>query len=238
MRKVLIAHSSEDLPESLKAILGNKYDVSVCSDGNTAQKLLSQLRPDILVLDLTIPGKDGITILEDALPFVPPVVLATTKLISHYVHYSAATHGIGYIMLDPCEARCVATRLLDMLQCAALPPQNLREPEIQTVSILMELGIPTQMDGYTQLRAGIPLFALDTAQKLNKELYPDIAKICGFGSGEQVERSIRTAIQSAWKNRNIQVWGQYFSPETNGDIPCPSNKVFISHLAEKIRLIR
>lgn len=238
MRKVLIAHSSEDLPASLKAILGSKYDVTVCSDGDTAQTLLTQIRPDIFVLDLMMSGKDGISILEDALPFVPSVVLATTKHVSHYVQCSAAAHGIGYIMLDPCEARCVAARLLDMIQCTSLPPQSLQEPQSQAAQLLMELGIPTQMDGYTQLRTGIPLFALDTAQKLNKELYPDIAKICGYGNGEQVERSIRTAIKAAWKNHDHETWAQFFSPETIAHGKCPSNKVFISSLAERIKLIR
>lgn len=238
MRKVLIAHSSEDLPASLKTILASKYEVHICSDGDTTQRLLEQLHPDILVLDLMMSGKDGISILEDALPFVPSVILATTKYTSHYINCSASAHGIGYIMLDPCEARCVAARLLDMIQCAALPPQSMQEPQSQTSQLLMELGLPSKMDGYTQLRVGIPLFALDTAQRLNKELYPDIAKICGFGSGEQVEHSIRTVIRAAWKKRDISVWSNYFPQDASGDIPCPSNKVFISHLAEQLRILR
>lgn len=238
MRKALIAHSSEDLPALLTTFLGNKYDISVCHDGLTAQKLLTELQPDILVLDLMLPGKDGFSILEDILPFVPTVVLALTRQISHYTNCSAAMHGIGYVMLDPCDARCVATRLLDMIQCASLPPLIQSEPQSKAAEFLQELGIPSQMDGYTQLRAAIPLFALDTTQRLNKELYPDIAKLCGFGSGKLVEHSIRIAIQAGWKKRNISIWSSYFSPDETGDIPCPSNKVFISHLAERLNILR
>ncbi len=91
-------------------------------------------------------------------------------------------------------------------------------------------------NGYTQLQIGIPLFARDRAQKLGKELYPDIAKLCGYGSSLAVERSIRGAIKAAWERRDDSLWRSYFHPDATNSIPCPSNKLFISTLAEIITL--
>lgn len=195
-----------------------KFAVTTCSDGNTAQELLVTLRPDVLVLDLMLPQKDGITILEDAAPWVPPVVLATTRYFSPYIEQSAPSAGIGYIIMTPCPARTLFVRLMDMIRRADLTALDAQKCQEETARALLRLGIPSQMDGFRQLRFGIPLYAQDPFQKLTKELYPAIAGHCGNGTGESVERSIRSAIKAAWKAMDPGVWGVYFPADADGII--------------------
>ena len=231
MQKLLIAHHSEELINALNEMLSVRFHVITCTDGQTALELLLSEKPDILILDLMLPLKDGFTLLEDAYPCIPPVILATTGHNSVYVRQTAATKGIGYVMMTPCEARSVVLRLMDLMKCPHISQSSLDDYQSETVEILLKLGIASERDGFSQLRAGIPLYAQDPAQRLSKELYPAIAKLCGYGSGQQVERSIRSAIEAGWNMRKDGIWESYFPPKKGTEYTCPSNKVFIARIA-------
>lgn len=231
MQKLLIAHHSEELMNALKDMLSARFHVITCTDGQTALELLRSEKPDILILDLMLPRKDGFTLLEDAYPCIPPVILATTGHNSDYVEQTAATKGIGYVMMTPCEARSVVLRLMDLVKCLHTSPNQQNDHQSETVKLLLKFGIPSERDGFAQLRAAIPLYAQDRAQRLSKELYPAIAKLCGYGSGQQVERSIRSAIEAGWNSRKDGIWESHFPPNADGVYTCPSNKVFITLIA-------
>ncbi len=231
MQKLLIAHHSEELINALNEMLSVRFHVITCTDGLIALELLRSEKPDALILDLLLPRKDGFTLLEDAYPCIPPVILATTGHNSDYVQQTAATKGIGYIMMTPCDVRSVVLRLLDLMECSPSSQNQQNHYQSKTVEILMKFGIPSERDGFTQLRAGIPLYAQDRAQRLSKELYPAIAKLCGYGSGQQVERSIRSAIEAAWNMRKDGIWESHFPLDADGVYTCPSNKVFIATVA-------
>lgn len=236
MLKLLIAHSSEELADSLRMMLSGQFQVMVCYDGDTAQDLIASFQPNAMILDLLLPYKDGITLLEDSKQLRPQVILATTRNISKYTQIAAEFHGIDYVMRTPCPVRHIVRRLMELVDFAELEPPRVPEPQSRTTKHLNKLGFAQHMDGYTQLQIGIPLFARDRAQKLGKELYPDIAKLCGYGSNLAVERSIRGAIKAAWERRDDSLWRSYFHPDATNSIPCPSNKLFISTLAEIITL--
>jgi two-component system, chemotaxis family, chemotaxis protein CheY len=56
--------------------LNNFSIVAEAQDGEEAMKLLSELQPDILILDLVLPKKNGIDVLRDL-----PTISAHTKTI-------------------------------------------------------------------------------------------------------------------------------------------------------------
>lgn len=228
MQKILIAHSSQELTEALHELLQSQFEVISCADGIEALEHIRRESPDALILDIMLPNKDGMTVLEEAKPHIPPVVLATTTHRSLYMESSAERIGIGYIILTPCDVQNIVHRLQDMLSFAFPSGRSRTFQEEQISDCLLSLGFTPALDGFTQLKTGIPLFAKDCAQRLNKELYPTIAKLCGYGSGQAVERSIRSSIKTTWQRSDRQIWNHYFpgNPEK-----CPTNKEFISRLA-------
>lgn len=230
MYKVLIAESSEDLRLILQEELCKKYTVISCGDGQSAMELLRTFSPDILILDLMLPIVDGLSVLEHIAPDVPPVILCTDKLNSDYTHQAALELGVGYFITKPCNPRILFQRLDDMIRKWENPRQDLDNPYKNTVLLLQKLGIPRHLDGYKQLRAGIPLFAQDPSQRLHKELYPAIAQLCGFDNAQSIEHSMRTAIETGWKLGDRAVWNAYFPDCTEP----PTNKKFIARLAEEI----
>ena len=226
MRNILIAHGSEEFTRTLAYMLGGIFEVTACTDGITALEQIKSVRPDVLILELMLPYKDGLTILDEVSPIRPEIILAIINERSHYVLTSARNHGIGYMMLNPCDARSVVVRLMDMIACVDLPSTPYNEPQSEVTRILLRLGFSPDADGFTQLCVGIPLFVKDPLQRLTKELYPVIARLCYYNSGLQVEHSIRTAIQNAWAQRNKELWSKLFPRCTKA----PTNRLFISRI--------
>lgn len=231
MQTLLIAQGMDAFRAALVETLGGKYRILSCGDGETALAMLRTEKPDILLLDLMLPGLDGISLLQNAGKHIPPVVLATTRFINGYVQQAARDLGIGYLMMMPCSVSAVGERLEDLILHLS-QPCGVQDPQAMVSDHLSNLSISPKLGGFHQLRVGIPLFAQDPHQSLSKELYPAVARLCGCDDGRQVERSIRKAIQTAWEQGDLSVWASYFPPDARGEISRPTNKDFISRLAD------
>lgn len=73
--KVLVADDDEGVRSTACEILrGEGYDVSEAEDGQVALDILEDQGADVLVLDVRMPRRDGIAVLE-ALDEPPPVVV-------------------------------------------------------------------------------------------------------------------------------------------------------------------
>jgi len=56
---ILVVEDDEDAREVLAELLEPRYSVETCGDGETALKLAAELIPDLVLLDLFLPGLDG-----------------------------------------------------------------------------------------------------------------------------------------------------------------------------------
>lgn len=238
MRKLLIADGSEHFRDALADAMRGAYIVRTAWEGNQALELLGSFKPDVLVLDLMMPGLDGITLLERIREMgLRPVVLATTRFASDYVLERLAQMGVGFVMVKPCEVKAAAARIADLTQ--RMDPPEICQPDQKTAvcNLLLTLGIPTKLRGYPYLREAILLEMGNPGQSVTKELYPAVASACN-ASAAQVERSIRSAIQTAWMNRDEQIWRLYFQSGPTGTVPRPTNGGFISRLADRLLMSR
>lgn len=234
MLKAVIAMSSDDLCNILKDHLERSFSVTCCRDGQTALQLLKDLRPETLILDLSLPLLDGISLLEQAKEFRPPVILATIDYDSNYVRDTAEDIGIGYIIKLPGDINALITRLLDMVNRLNKTKRRQETVRTQAVELLLELDFATNLDGYQYLQAAIPLFADNPSQRMDKELYSSIASLLGVRGTKNIERSIRAATEDAWRRRDHAVWKKYFPDGTVTKKKGPSNKLFISRMAEEM----
>ncbi len=229
--KLLIADSSEDFRIALAEVLRGTYCVRECSDGVEALHIIRACPPDVLVLDLMLPGKDGISLLQEvAASGLRPMVLVTTRFTSDYVMDAMGQLGVGYVMRKPCDIQATITRIADLSQriSASMAARSDHGPNVS--DMLLSLGIPTKLNGYGYLREAIPLMASDPNQSITKELYPAVAKLFRC-EPKNVERSIRSAIATAWEKRDDRIWGMYFSRDGSGGVPRPTNAEFITRLA-------
>src|SRR5262245_11247118 len=62
---VLIVEDEEPLRELVRATLGENYDFFEAGDGLRATQLVHQVVPDLVVLDLMLPFRSGLEVLEE-----------------------------------------------------------------------------------------------------------------------------------------------------------------------------
>jgi len=232
MKKLLIADSSEVFTESLIAVLHKQYDIRSCSDGNAAFSHLRDFRPECLIINLSLVGCDGLTVLQRS-AFVPPHILALTSNTTPYVLQAAVDAGVSHILQIPCSAHAVAGHMDNMVRIARLPRRQ-KDPQDIVREHLRILGMKESRDGFRQLCVELPLYAQDPDQSLSKELHPAVAQICGNNNGNQVESDIRRLISDSWQKRNVAVWDEYFP----GQKEKPTITEFLAGLAQKLDLMK
>lgn len=226
MQSVLILDPREDIRREYKKGLRQcGYQVLTCAGAEEGAGLLREHRPQVLILNPYLYGIDGITFLEEIQDLKPDVVITVSIDYPAYMRLRLLELGVGYLLLSPCSIEVITRRVKDMLQKSALP----MPPEAGQIVAkhLRILGFSNQL-GVRQTVVGVPLFAQDRTQRMTKNLYPAIAKLCGCNNWNQVESDIRDMKKKLWKKRDKKVWDRYFPGVTS----CPANHVFISRLAD------
>ena len=233
-RKLLLAEGNEEFAMSLEAGLRDRYILRVCKDGQTALQLMHAFRPDILVLDLMLPGLDGISLLQSLTEVhLTPMVLATTRYCNDYMLEQISRYGVGYLLIKPCNIRATIARIADLSSRISEPDPIRPDPTVYTANMLREFGIRVKLKGFRYLQGAIGMLAEDPDREITKELYRELAKIHNT-STESVERCIRTAIESAWIVRDPELWQTYFPPKSGKMTERPTNGTFIARLAQRL----
>lgn len=231
-RRLLIADGTEEFASALADALRCAYELRTCRTGPDALELLHSFRPDVVVLDLMLPGLDGISLLQSTpMQELRPIVLATSRFVSDYMMESMEQLGVGYLMLKPCDVRATVARVSDLSQ--RMKPSVVTTPDTKTriTNALLTLGMPTKLRGYNYVREAVEVMAQRPGLSITKELYPTVGQRCG-ASANNVERSIRSAIAAAWDNRDDRIWKMYFGNGTAAPLHRPTNAAFISRLAD------
>lgn len=224
MLKLLMADMSEEFTGAVEKALHNEFEMKTCQDGETALELLHYFKPDVLIIHILLPFKDGLTVLQES-THRPRVVMAVAHYLPPYAEKRALELGVQYLLFSP-TVETLRVRLMDLI--AETQPRE----DTRVAVHLHTLGFRTNLDGYRQLCEGIPIYAQNPGMLLSKELYPIIAEKFSLPDCRTVEHSVRKAITDAWSRRNPIVWEKYFPSATEA----PTNKVFISKLAEMLQL--
>ena len=155
--RVLIADDHSVVREGLRMFLGLDEELEVigeAEDGAEAVHLAQQLRPDVVLMDILMPGMDGITAtaaIRRALPETE--VLALTSVLEDASVVGAVRAGaIGYLLKDTrAEALCRAIKAAAAGQVQLTPqaaarlmhavsapesPEALTEREIEVLQLL------------------------------------------------------------------------------------------------------
>ena len=237
MRKLLIADSLEEFRLALAAQTRGKYRVRVCQDGNEALEAMLSFKPDLAVLDLMMPGLDGISILQEAQEAgIKPQVLGVSKYFNDYMAEAAYRLDVGFVMVKPCKMKAVLARLTDLAQRLDQTSAARPDPRNAVSNMLRDLGISTKLRGYGYLREAILELHRCPGQMITKELYPGVAKQYDT-SASKVERAMRHAIEVAWNRGRIGSANKLLGYEVFSQRDKPTNGEFIAMVADKIPMI-
>ena len=243
---VLIADSSEEFCSSLSAALhgsGGFQVLGTAGDGEQAVRMVTEQNPDVLVLDLMLSKKDGISVLKSLASLERrPVTLATSGFVTDYVASAAANLGARYLMLKPCDMTALVERL-EEIRGGENQRKNLsRRSSAQSIeslvtSIIHEIGVPAHIKGYQYLREAIIIAVndMDVINAITKVLYPQVAKTFQT-TPSRVERAIRHAIEVAWDRGDLDTLQRFFGYTVSNTKGKPTNSEFIALIADKLQL--
>ena len=243
---VFIADSAEDFCTGLTAELQRASGfrvVGTANDGEQAIRMIEQQKPDVLILDLMLSKKDGISVLKSIAGMERrPMTLATSGFVTDYVASAAANLGVRYLMLKPCDTSAVVERLEEIrggesLRTPAARHSNQQNIETMVTNIIHEIGVPAHIKGYQYLREAIIIAVedMDVINAITKILYPQVAKTFQT-TPSRVERAIRHAIEVAWDRGDLDTLQKFFGYTVSNTKGKPTNSEFIALIADKLQL--
>ena len=115
MAKILVLLISETEAMAIEEILQGDFDVTLCGDPIEAAMNL-QRDYDAMILDLFLPGDDGLTFLAQIRNHCPSVIILLTQLICSDVLTQAEAIGVNVLIRKPYDISVIRKHLFRLLE--------------------------------------------------------------------------------------------------------------------------
>ena len=237
--KILLTDSSEDARGLLQAALersGRFEIVAATGDGTQVVDLVRLHKPDILVLDLILPGLDGLSIMRKLKDEDRPEILVMSNFVRQEMVAEAGNLGAAMFISKPYNEDAVIDHLM---RIAEKRSEQFHAPGLEEMvtAIIHEVGVPAHIKGYQYVREAIMITVedMDVINSVTKILYPEVAKRY-HTTPSRVERAIRHAIEVAWDRGDIETLQRFFGYTVSNIKGKPTNSEFIAMISDRIRL--
>lgn len=125
MKKVLIVDDEPGVGTVLLTALGNDYDVSTATSGEQALELLARGAPDLILLDIDMPGMSGLEVLEQLREKnIKSSVIMLTSVEKMETAERAFGLGAGEYITKPFDINRVRDIVAGKLNTADKPDQD------------------------------------------------------------------------------------------------------------------
>ena len=100
--------------EGLRTLISREHDLAVCGEAETAGQALdavANLKPDLVLADISLPGRNGIELIKDIRPLQPAVLILVISMHdeSLYAERVLRAGARGYIMKQESGLRMMQT---------------------------------------------------------------------------------------------------------------------------------
>lgn len=119
-KKILVVDDEQDILSMLKMRLeASGYEILTASDGNAAYNTAKVENPDLIILDLMLPGMDGYQVCRllkfDQKYNQIPVIMLTAKSQQEDKDWGAKV-GADFYMTKPFEAKELLNKIKELLK--------------------------------------------------------------------------------------------------------------------------
>jgi len=117
MNKIILVEDDEKLSSLIKNYLQKyEFDVTVLGDGNLAVDAILSRQPDLVVLDLMLPGKDGLAICREIRSKYAGSILFLTASEDDMDHVAGVELGADDFNVKPIQPRVLLARIRMLLR--------------------------------------------------------------------------------------------------------------------------
>lgn len=260
---ILIADDNQEFAKTLAGYIQEQDDmevIGIAKDGEEAVEMITNVTPDIALLDVIMPHLDGIGVLEKINVSEidkKPTCIMLSAVGQDKITQKAVSLGAEYYVVKPFDIELLIKRMKELKNFKPSQTMNsfiTREIKPQYVeiasneksqenlealvtNIIHEVGVPAHIKGYQYLREAIIMVVndIDVINQITKSLYPKIAYKFNT-TPSRVERAIRHAIEVAWGRGDQKTVENIFGYTISAAKGKPTNSEFIAMIADKLRL--
>lgn len=229
-KRVLMIEDNHAACALMRAFLELSDTLEVCGeahDGFKGLELLHTEWPDLVLLDLIMPGMDGLQFLQalqDERPVKRPKILVLSGVGSDEFVQRAISLGADYYLMKPVRYEELAMRINALFPEGEAPPSR-------AVWLLLQMGAEEGCQGFSFACRGAELLRAWGKSTQLKEVYLCLAK--EFGTNySRVEKNLRTTV------RQIHTAGTALYRERMGALAGeekqPDNGTFLRALAKEL----
>ncbi len=248
---VLIADDNKAFADNLKEYLRTKDEIGTVEtayDGEEAYAMIMEVKPDIVLVDIIMPKRDGLSVLQklaNSHLAKKPMCIAISVTGSERIMNAAQDAGAEYFLLKPQSEEAIYDTIRSFgkrsgrtgFEVVSVDDDKSYDLESLVTEFIHELGVPAHIKGYQYVRTAI-MMVVENMELLNyitKQLYPVIAKKYSTTSS-RVERAIRHSIEVAWSRGRPETMNRIFGYTIDTGKGKPTNSEFIAMVADRIRL--
>ena len=158
-RTVLLADANEEFRAMLRRAIEKEGEFTVVDsvgDGIGALQSIEQKHPDLVVLDMVLPGMDGLAVLKALKDRdVPPKTILLSAFCNDRVVAQAGELGASYFLPKPVELGALLERMETVFEKPAAPEESAASLKNLVTEVIHEIGVPAHIKGYQYLREAI-----------------------------------------------------------------------------------
>ena len=256
--KIMLVDDNDEYLMLLKDYIDSQSNMEVVLASTEPLKVLDNIekyKPDILVIDVMMPEKEGIEVIKDLKKSNiknKPGVIVMSGQGQDVITQKAMAYGAMHYIIKPFELSTLVERIKDFtvnqdvrtlseggkVSYVISNKKLLNEEktmEMKVTELIHEVGVPAHIRGYQFVREAILLAikSRDYIDSVTKVLYPSLAEAFNT-TPSRVERAIRHAIEVAWNRGSVDVHNKVFGYTINSNKGKPTNAEFIAKIADKL----
>lgn len=136
MTRILIVEDDEKIAALLSRYLGGEgYDVEVVVDGESAVTRILASNPELTLLDLMLPGKDGIEVCRDVRPAYAGLIIMMTASDDEFNELIALNTGVDDYVNKPVRLPILLARIQALLRRGSL---NIKKNTIELQDLVLD----------------------------------------------------------------------------------------------------
>ncbi len=246
-KRILIADDNRDSVTATRILIESvgRYQTEAAYDGRQTLEMIESFKPDVVLLDIVMPGLDGCAVLRAVnsmkLDYKPKIIIYSCIEKEESTQQTLLL-GADYYLYKNATAETLIETIDRFCDTHKAPEGKAAREEYgplvtEVTRIIHDIGVPAHIKGYMYLRSAIVLAARDRdiIDAITKQLYPTVAQMYET-TPSRVERAIRHAIELAWDRGNVDTLNGYFGYTISGNRGKPTNSEFIAMIADNIIL--
>ncbi len=239
---VLIIDDNQNLIERVKQYFRNHAVINIISEAHDGKEgldiILKEQSFNLILLDLVMPNKDGIYLLEELKKRNQSLdIIVISGLGEEEVIRKTCSYGVKYFILKPFDIKDLEKRILDFIYYKEKFDVDKLNMECILIKLLHSLGIPSHIKGYQYLKEGICLLYNNPllTNHIMKDLYPKIA--LKYNTNVNcVEKSIRHALEIGWNRGDYKLMEEIFGHSISFNKTKPTNLEFMVTIVDKLKI--